>query len=147
MTVDLHKAKAGDTVKFRCGGEATIRGISPRDYNGFVVTMKEYEHKHWYGGNGLSGTDGGEHPLDIISITPSAEVFDWNGVKYGMGFKDTQEGDIVIYVGDHIGDKTYAVVQIPNGGALRFEAFTVMKDNLTRAPEHDVEEYNANQVA
>jgi hypothetical protein len=136
--VDLSKAKAGDTVKFRCGGEAVIKGISVfhpwfnLSFEGGVKDTGYYQQgKRFEESNDL---------FDITEVIPAPEAFDWGTVKVGMAFTDNQEGDVVQYVGDHIGDKSYAVVQIPNSSALRFEAFSVLKKNLTRSPEHDIKE-------
>jgi len=79
--VDLSKAKKGDKVKFRCGGEATIRNIhgpSPADFSdtGMVnICFEGHGALRDFFLNGVfrnftavghTGTD----PFDIIEVTP-----------------------------------------------------------------------------
>jgi hypothetical protein len=83
--VDLSEAKAGDKVKFRCGGEAVITEkscgsvtvqIAFRHYNEPLLFYRAGQLSH-------SGHIGGL--LDIIAIEP--KPFDWADVRPGMAFR------------------------------------------------------------
>lgn len=144
MTVDLSKAKKGDKVKFRCGGEAAIsvhdeggklyfddycwgNGV-PYLSDGRMGRLKD-THNHW---------DAEQHPFDIIAIEPAP--FDWSTVKAGMGFIDEQ-GRPWVYVGrdPFFPNEKTRFVFMRTGKNNYAELYEGLGGKVTRAPEHDIE--------
>jgi len=135
-TVDLSKAKAGDTVKFRCGGEAVIGKISDGENADVVdVYFNDDALPSEYGLDGYHKGERYEHAFDITEVIPAPEVFDWGTVKAGMAFEYIVEYGVVIYVGIHPISKYHLFTskQYPH-------AFQVPISDLTRSPEHDIKE-------
>ena len=65
MTVDLTKLKKGDTVKFRCGGEAVVEWVDDR------VKFVNYSFSFEYDPNDGRYNHGSVHLIDIIEIIPA----------------------------------------------------------------------------
>lgn len=138
MEVDLSKLEAGQTVKFKCGGESVIKSVSFRYNTEYWLYMSGYSCVVRY--EGRSGLCIQSPMLDIIEIIP--KPFDWKDVKPGMAFFDKldvyfyQSGSIIkeddIYKWHHNGAKFQ---QKGNLGNTRWIAFC----HLVRAPEHDIE--------
>jgi hypothetical protein len=139
VPVDLTTARKGDTVKFRCGGEAVIRAASLVTYDTINLDFAGNcsEDCAWFhdGKLGFSG----EHPLDIIGIVPKA--FDWSEVKPGFAFTDSR-GEVWLFTafelwGDPvtISDK---VLSCQRKRCLVDKRSFVVHD-LTRCPQHDIE--------
>lgn len=101
---DLSKAKAGDKVKFRCGGEAVILYAEPsmKYDNALHLRFDGSNHGINYnvGGELYSAHNGLVQPsaiFNIIAIEPAP--FDWATVKPGMAFMYGDDTTIWIYVG------------------------------------------------
>lgn len=133
--IDLGNIKAGMTVEFRSGGKAVVRSLSFNGKDLYVVGFSIGGCSNsavWYP-NG-EYCNGEMHPFDIVEIIP--EPFNWDDVKWGMGFESKDKGSAYYYIGDSIRGKNMVVVQsvVDNDYIFR-----VRRDNLTRAPEHDIE--------
>jgi len=134
--VDLSKAKKGDKVKFRCGGEAVIqdRKANTLFFNG----EPEQQACNWYwdGRFITMGRENIDHPFDITSIEPPA--FDWSTVKAGMAFSVKGRSGVGIYIANSIRNKEAVVLDaLDLDGAELYEGYS--KEYLIRAPEHDIE--------
>lgn len=136
--VDLSKAKAGDKVKFRCGGEAELTEIRLYDAHINGANWPIRDQGFW-----LQTRE--EHPLDIISI--ELAQIDWSAVKTGMAFLiNGSEGNPWFYVGlDPFSIKKKSDVRIfsrPENpySAREFAAWGInVGHKIVRAPEHDIE--------
>lgn len=133
--VDLSKAKAGDKVKFRCGGEAVIEKLKAPDALGFpehkvVFADCDDGFSHYHKSGKI--THDMLHPFDIIAIEP--KPFDWKDVKPGMAFEGPFSG-VKFYLGRSIHDPNYIVLQNKDNEAT----YSSWEQYLTRAPEHDIE--------
>src|SRR6185503_17786007 len=96
--VDLSKAKAGDTVKFRCGGELIIQNI--RYSNGEVPCWMLVFNVSDSAGYTEEGISLDSDLLTITKVIPAPDVFDWATVRWGDGF--LQDGSRVLnFVGKH----------------------------------------------
>lgn len=148
MTVDLSKAVKGSKVKFRCGGEAVIDGAENPTCGLLEYTAIKFENCRgmtYHNDGTISCLDGNEHPFDIITIEPPE--FDWSTVKPGMAFlydgadSHGQSKGIVWFVAlwpTNMGRRT--VVVTDNVEATCQKAVWALRhENLTRAPEHDIE--------
>jgi len=76
MTINLSKAVKGSVVTFRCGGSAVI-DYWHGDHFFFVGEDFNQDSEIWYNDGHVH--EEGNHPLDIISITPPA--FDWKDLE------------------------------------------------------------------
>ena len=139
--VDLSKAKAGDTVKFRCGGEAVVRkalgtggDAIELEFEGFVDGGWVYDREGFFDDSGLIKNQ----PFDVIAIEPKA--FDWKDVKPGMAFEHRSKGDILWYIGPCISKVRPDVVfmQTDPKYTSAFGMTSTSKADLVRAPEHDI---------
>lgn len=145
-TVDLTKAKKGDKVKFRCGGEAVIADCDCSDdfreilFDGCADTLiyDKMNRAYWCTGH---------CPLDIIAIEPAPEPeFDWSTVKPGMGFislggLSKHPENAVWYVGPCLGtagEITDGVIVCDVGNCHHDGLFSTNHGYLTRAPKYDV---------
>lgn len=132
MTVDLSKARAGEKVRFRCGGEAKILFVIEPNF--FRLSMVGGFTAVRYGENGSSCDSS---LLDIIEIIPAS--FDWKTVKPGMAFKYDHgmvtPGKLVHFVGWHLECNKTAVVAEDHGGAP-YDGVPI--SHLVRDPEHDI---------
>lgn len=124
---EMQKAKVGDMALIKCGGKAPVEEVTPNNISigGFLYSHKEcglfWLHK--------------ESPFDIIGFEPAP--FDWFDVKPGMGFTRSKIDDVVHYIGEHLLDKRYVVIKMPDNSKPTYD--TCFKGNLTRSPEHDIE--------
>ncbi len=135
--VDLSKAKAGDTVKFRNGGVAVIGSIKYSEtipHELYIVRFKEWDFREFHFSK--KGEFAHFYIFDITEVIPAPEVFDWSTVKVGDGFRYNVEGyDVVQYVGIHPSSKDKLFT------AERYiHAFPIDTGLLTRSPEHDIKE-------
>lgn len=137
--IDLSKAKAGDTVHFRCGGQAVIKDVVVVHPAG---SMNSYRNKIHFEGDTYPdeklyqdcGTRKGTSVttrFDIISITP--KPFDWKEVKAGMAFY-TNPKDIEYFVGMHPITNNPVMTNGEGSNAYGYG----YEHQLKRAPEHDV---------
>lgn len=131
-TVDLSKARAGDTVKFRCGGMAVIDELVWE--SSVRVTLYPDNNKV-----GLEYFDHGRHAhnlqlLDITEVIPAPVAFDWSTARWGMGFINGI-GSVYIYCGGR-GMATDDPIFYAKGTC---DLRPIPTASLTRAPEHDVE--------
>jgi hypothetical protein len=136
MEVDLSKAKAGDTVKFRCGGQAVVYAVEKSAHKGYMRLYFDGEHTlRMYTVCGLMKADN-ETLLDITEVIPAPEVFDWNCARWGQAFQYHE--DICIYLGKHpkTPDKQFIIYRLDDG---RTEVCHI-NGPLTRSPEHDIKE-------
>ena len=93
MTVDLSAVKAGDTVKFRCGGKAVVKSIG-YSTGSYEIEFDGCTIDSWFNDGSFYGNPK-KHSIDIIEIIPAP--FDWSDVKQGMGF--IVNGNIAEYIG------------------------------------------------
>lgn len=138
--VDLSKAKKGDKVKFRCGGEAVIKAAYKNNefeygfsFEGDDGTPTLYHRNANPDGKGI-----GPHPFQIIAIEPAP--FDWSTVKAGMAFMPSN-GSVhgpVYYVGISINENSLGVCN-PIFEWKDGPIFSSHRDNYMRTPEHDIE--------
>lgn len=135
MKVDLSKAKAGDTVKFRCGGEAVIYGIQKQTKDFYRVKMDN--EVYGYKRNGQSYV-GYAASLDITEVIPAPEVFDWSTVKWGYAYK-SPTNNLWAYVGQNPYNKERSVFVAHINGRNVVE-WGKDEIRLTRSPEHDIKE-------
>ena len=132
--VDLSKAKKGDKVKFRCGGEAVIKAAYKNNefeygfsFEGDDGTPTLYHRNANPDGKGI-----GPHPFQIIAIEPAP--FDWSTVKAGMAFR---EGGHMknYYVGPHPLDSAMAIF-FEEANSIAFKA---LKSKMVRDDRCDIE--------
>lgn len=130
--VDLSKARPGDRVKFRCGGEETIKGIvtthSGAKNMKFSVDQRTWDTWELHGEKQL-----GARHFDIIAIEPAP--FDWATAKPGMAFYFSIRAEIVHYVGPDT--LTKHVFKHPNGSFRSWFASNGANGGFTRLPEDD----------
>lgn len=130
MTVDMKQAVKGSTVHFRCGGSAVVEDLicTPSNYPAHVILSGSTVR---FAQDGRYLLTSNIHPFDIIRIDPPA--FDWKDVKRGMGFRYDD------YVGSYIGvSMTDSIVlQMISVHDTVYDGFR--REDLIRAPEHDVE--------
>lgn len=133
--IDLSKLKAGDTVKFRCGGKAVVKSIDYR-YRQYSIVFEDEEDSWDYHFGGFFIPS---EPclIDIIEIIP--KPFDWSDAKPGMAFEQGRDKILVYFLGYHP-VKPFRLFFIGEE-AITAESFSVKaaSDQLTRAPEHDIE--------
>lgn len=133
MTVDLSKARKGDKVRFRCGGEFTITGKSGEGRL-VSISLNDGVGADWYcDGRYLSHED---RPFDIVQIIPAP--FDWKDVRPGMGFRHPTFKTIWYYVGKNVsrhGVSTCSHVFRENEA----DKYNWFGEAMERAPEHDIE--------
>jgi hypothetical protein len=139
--IDLTKAKPGDKVLFRCGGEETI--VEALD-DGSVTPIKlsfDGGGSVWFKRDGriqLNGVD--VPPYAIIALEPApGPEFDWATVKPGMAFEIA--GDLVWYIGPGI--KRYGTTgrwfEIPGGAATGQHLGHAYLHQAIRRPAHDID--------
>lgn len=135
MKVNLKELKAGDTVKLltsdlEVDGVLVKGDIVEISFKGFTTIFAYYKNGRF--------DDSEKTPFDIIEIIPAP--FDWSTVKAGDAFID-EEGKICWYaypfhkLPEHV--IIYTDRNIKYGEACRPRSN--FKENLTRAPEHDME--------
>ncbi len=142
--IDLGQLKKGDTVHFRCGGEAVVKESNYYGEYYYRVKIEGHCSDLTYSKSGKSGKGTqNESPLDIIKITHAA--FDWDTVKPGMAFDI--DGELTISGGVN---RLWYLNTYPYGDG--FALFGEMVDRgdvvvatiyrkscLTRALEHDID--------
>jgi len=133
--VDLSKLQAGDTVHFRCGGSAVVRGM----FKGGDVFTVSFDYDD-YGINWHS--DGkyyleGSSLIDIMRIEP--KPFDWADVKAGMAFKCPAGRNVYYYICTCWGVEDRVLLSRAYGFMTEEKIFVSLKSDLTRAPEYDIE--------
>lgn len=141
--VDLSKLKAGDKVKFRCGGEAVVESVIDnfsKEAGWYEVKFEGFKWREEYHPDGFVGGTGFDEAIgDIIAIEP--KPFDWSEVRPGMAFNQRQglRKTLVYFLGYHP-VKPFRLFFIGEE-AITAESFSVKAalDQLTRAPEHDIE--------
>lgn len=138
MTVDLSKAKAGDTVHFRCGGSATIKQPIDGDFLWFDGDCQRRAYKT----NGQhSMMVAWESPFDIIRIEPAP--FDWKDVKPGMCFTVNKvahgcsDGVKVWYIGPDISFNGFVIVTLKPSSVQLYNVLLFEKEFLDRTPALD----------
>jgi len=135
MIVDLSKLEIGQTVKFRCGGEAVVeRTENHANVTWFTIWFEGYIGDDSRISRSRSGLVFGKarHPFDIIEITPN--LFDWKYAKRGMAFRYL--GKIVYYVAPHLNINLWSVFETP-GDSRCYNG--IAHSVLTRVPEYDKE--------
>lgn len=140
MLVDLSKAKAGDTVKLRCGGSTPIVKITSNGGTYTVQYQGRWSNLHRQDGRRVATTSEAfngktphETPFDITEVIPAPVQFDWSTVARGMCFKDGT-GVRFWWVGKSYKEHDF-YIEDADGGIWRQHG----TQHLTRAPEHDVE--------
>lgn len=139
MTIDLSKAKSGDKVKFRCGGEAVVTRSEPseRISNGWFLTFDgSTENGKTYRRDGTPDRSINiEHPcpFDIVEIVP--KPFYWADAKPGMAFCTPwktgalgRSRTVVYYLDDCVDGKRVAAWS---------KTEYLDKSELERCPEND----------
>lgn len=132
MNVDLSKARAGDTVKFRCGGQAVIGKVT-NGARGSTVLFAGTDWSDFYNNDGCKFSQTLPHVMDITEVIPAPVAFDWSTVARGMCFKDGT-GVRFWWVGKSYKEHDF-YIEDADGGIWRQHG----TQHLTRAPEHDVE--------
>jgi hypothetical protein len=134
MCVDLKKARAGWTVKFRCGGKAVIKSIEDTIGSGgssyrYKIHFEESDYpieKRYQSGGTYRGTDV-KDTFDIVELIEPP--FDWKDVTPGMAFYNATYG-VVYFLGTS-----------RNGSRIFEISSTSFSDiptpHVNRAPEHD----------
>lgn len=136
--VDLSKAKAGDTVKFRCGGQAKIRLVEGTAVDKWLdVWLVGYGSELTFNIDGELAGPKGSTPLDITEIIPAPVEFDWKDAKRGMAFK--HGGGLVHWL---IGPDLEMTPVFQTGRKKDTRICYVQLSGLTRAPKHDITENN-----
>ena len=137
MEVDLSTLEEGQTVKFRCGGEAVVETVDK------TISISDGIYHLHFEGYGFDGFyKNGEHeistepsPFDIIEIIP--KPFDWKDVKPGMAFLDNNKKP-VWYVGPAWGVEKLVVIcetrEQYSSDDIKFNE----KYYMVRIPEHDI---------
>lgn len=135
MKVDLRKAKAGDTVKFRCGGEAVVKKIKIIDGNIYIY-FDNKDDAYGYFKNGVRKL-ANDYLLEIIEVIPAP--FDWNTAKKGMAFKYTKDGGIYWFISNPLTQITggWAIFSSCDDGSGATDDLALYM--LVRTPEHDLE--------
>lgn len=133
--IDLKKLNTGETVKFRCGGEAVVRQlVIEKDIVELTLELplKNYRIKVFYMADGK--IESLISIFDIVEIIPKA--FYWDDVKPGMAFdnKDSTMWFVCKY------NKLWVFTDNPRilyRGKL--STFGTVKGNeyITRVPERD----------
>lgn len=139
MTLDLSKARVGDTVKFRCGGEAVIKSIfnmypdggNPYKYQIHFEGDTYPDEKMYQTGGTRRGT-GVVTQLDIVDHV--VKEFDWKDVRAGMAFISVGSSPW-IYIAQHPVKKDQGVFY----GTTSDMEHRLHLTGLTRAPEHDIQ--------
>lgn len=134
--IDMSKAKIGDTVKFRCGGEAVIskKAGTYYEFEGYAAS-KYGRDNHWPETGAFLYPIEGRSMFDIIAIIP--KPFDWKDVKPGMAFRHASNGTLWYYVGRNlskhgISNTTHIFSEIDTNQLSWFG------EAMQRAPEHDL---------
>lgn len=134
--VDLSKAQAGDTVKFRCGGEAEIQAITFGTGECHEAEIRIAFAWTKYFNDGSFHRE--PHPFDIIAIEP--KPFDWKDVKPGMAFTREGREGVFIFVGIAKGEHAGSYIfELPASDDWSYDSWPF--EGLyyfSRAPEHDI---------
>lgn len=131
--VNLNTLKKGEEIELRCGVKLRADSIGALGAYYRVHFGSEFL---WYDKYGLRHETGEPSPLDIIAI--HKKPFDWDTVEVGMAFRDIH-GDVFNYLGPDWSDNRFAFFIDFGAGSLDIADVTqVPKDELTRAPKHDV---------
>lgn len=140
--VDLSKARAGDTVKFRCGGMAVIDKVETEhddvtDETSYLLWFVNDCGRRSYAEDGVYAPES-TSILDITEVIPAPEAFDWDTARWGQAFLDSGSGKIVYFVGNEpLGSNV--VMYFPHM-PMNHKCNVLHKTDLTRAPEHDIKE-------
>jgi hypothetical protein len=139
MSVDLNSASKGDKLKFRCGGEATLKALIPtkdRTYKWrLYLEGYDYPTEEAYQDEGHCGGTQVRMPFDIIAIEPAP--FDWNVVRRGMAFT-LPCGQLRWFIG-FCKDNKYPVLEREADGCGQGSVFQdFLRETLRRSPEHDI---------
>ena len=135
--IDLSTLKAGDTVKFRAGGESEVVEISKNTHDTIAISLspENDEDMEWFKNGSYLFKSG--HPFDIVEII--AKPFNWDDVKPGDAFVDAAS-NLHIFVGvDHRG---FHVFETPGNRKDSYIGIMIEKngsEELTRAPKSDIE--------
>lgn len=133
--IDLKTLKAGDTVKFRCGGEVVVRAINEaghRSFNHGLRFIGQADSMN-YNNSGLCGgsNDSGNSPFDIVEIIPAP--FDFNYIRWGMAFTHNTF-PLIHYIG-RSKDGDY-IFDFGGGHNCQYDGMQI--ENLIRIPERDI---------
>lgn len=131
--VDLKKAKAGDIVKFRSGGQAVISKVH-EGVKGATVKFTGTDWSEFYLYSGHKMGLKVPHLMDITEIHAAPEVFDWERAKWGMAFTHENHG-LLIYLCKST-NELFRVFQHGLSGKLYDLKITVAE--LTRDPINDL---------
>ncbi len=145
--VDLTKLKAGDTVKFRCGGEAVVNIITDDEKAFFNCPfgilfegMGIHLQPATYTKNGKMYSSLST-PFDIVEITPVR--FNWDDIKVGMCFHWEGSPDKTAYFIAKDGKDnlfSWCIFGADGRGGKAIVYGLLCQSVLTRAPEHDLGE-------
>ncbi len=141
MEVDLSKLEEGQTVKFRCGGEAVVDyvfelpGCTPEyryriEFVGFDHYKSEPYLKSGHGDGTLVLA-----PHDIIEVIPTP--FDWDTVTAGMAFR-CEDRCMYWYSGIDVNARKGEKLAVFMSKLSDYDYIRKYYERLTRAPEHDV---------
>lgn len=133
--VDLSKANAGDTVKFRSGGSAKISCIYRRNPSHCDILFEGYDAagKMTYPNEGSIFEH--RHPMDILDVI--AKPFDWDNVKPGMSFKD-YTGQEIWYMAQDPFSRAHIIVATDFNSGNPTSVTLSMKQLCRRNPDRDV---------
>ena len=138
MTVDIGTLRDGDTVKFRNGGEAVVKGYRAMThstlYHSLLSFYGQVDSEAFTRGGFYAGADK-ESLLDIIEIVPKS--FDWTEAKAGMAFTYNMGDFIYLYMMDDWTHDQFIVVVKNTTVLFPEEIYVLPRIGLTRAPEHD----------
>ena len=148
--VDLSKLKEGDTVKFRCGGEAVVKVIDNTErgiyrygltYEDAFMTATFSEGDRYQVNGSFQGT-AVKHPFDIVEVIPAP--FNWADVKPGMCFTGPYDDSLYYFIGRDPIDPNAHVFTEKDGRTISkasyiYDSYNTSLKQFVRAPEHDIE--------
>ena len=143
--IDLSKLQAGETVHFRCGGQAVVNRMYLNEGNTVEIKFSAVDRWMHLGIEGYWNTSKDKHPFDIIRIEP--KPFDWKDVKPGMCFTNSIDKSFVWFIAWHFETESFnkskpklAVVQDYKSARDADSRIKVISRGwLKPAPEHDIE--------
>lgn len=134
MTIDLSKLKVGDTVRFRCGGDAVVLdvenkcGVSDIIFSGCTGRLGYYYDGSFYKDE--------THAIDITEIIE--KPFDWADVENGQAFR--YKDCVWHYIGKNPSPTTrhtHVFKDLETGTIV--QATQKMRTKMTRYPEGDLQ--------
>lgn len=138
MNVNLKDLNIGDTVTFRGGGKAEVRGVKESQYGNYPYNIN-FTKDPFYVGDSFTKygklVRSREHPLDIVKIIP--KPFDFDTVKQGMAFKSPMYGT-VYYIANDPTESTCFIASQETENIEPDDLIIVTKEAI-RLPEEDID--------